>query len=317
MIFFKHFTDNNDGLFFESKFLYPKKITLKIIEPYSQLCLWSDSMEVGPGTGNFFFSRARNLNSFGFEIVDTESNEIYLKLQLNAPGYCNLEESDKFGKLNNYKYSEKNSDSFAALSLDEIFALKVYDHPHCRVEKNDVVVDIGANLGFFSYYAILHEAQIVYAFEPGPNQARAILENFGDLGKIKVEQKAVSDTNGFVIFSPHTISVLSQISKSSDDQKSNSCESVNLFDYCKEHNIPKINFLKLDCEGSEWQIFESLSDDFIANIDKIALEYHLNTDGRVDFLVERLRFLGFEVEISGSDFEVGYLFAFKNILLQN
>jgi hypothetical protein len=83
-------------------------------------------------------------------------------------------------------------------------------------------------------------------------------------------------------------------------------------EFCKENNILKVNLLKLDCEGSEWQIFESLKDDFISNIDKIVMEYHLNTDKRVDSLVQRLRSLGFEVEISGSDWECGSLFAFKN-----
>jgi FkbM family methyltransferase len=310
MIFFKHFTDNNDGLVFESKFSYPKKITVKIIEPYTQLCLWADTMEVG--MGNYFFARARNLNYLGFEIIDSDNNQIYLKLELNDPGYFNLEEIDKFKKLKNYKYSEKHSDLCAAFSLNEIFALKVYEHPHCKVEKNDIVIDIGANLGFFSYNAILEGAQIVYAFEPGPNQAQAILENFGDLGKIKIEQKAVTDTRGFVKLLSSINSVLSQISKSSDDQNAKDCESVNLMEFCKENNILKVNLLKLDCEGSEWQIFESLKDDFISNIDKIVMEYHLNTDKRVDSLVQRLRSLGFEVEISGSDWECGSLFAFKN-----
>jgi hypothetical protein len=82
-------------------------------------------------------------------------------------------------------------------------------------------------------------------------------------------------------------------------------------DYCFEKNISKIDFLKLDCEGSEYRIFENLSEDFLNIIDKIIMEYHSNTDGRLVKMIEKLQNNGFTVKVPDVNSEIGILVAFK------
>jgi hypothetical protein len=84
-----------------------------------------------------------------------------------------------------------------------------------------------------------------------------------------------------------------------------------LMDYCLEKNISKINFLKIDCEGSEYGIFENFSEDFLKIIDKIIMEYHLNTDGRLVKMIEKLQNNGFTVKVPDVNSEIGILVAFK------
>ena len=191
---------------------------------------------------------------------------------------------------------------------------KCYDNLNCQVKENDVVFDIGANLGLFSYYSILKGASKVYSFEPGESQSNAIKDNFESIGNLVVEQKAVSDETGILRFNKHkTKSILSGVFTDSDSDEYDivECRSVNLVDYCKENKIDNINFLKMDCEGYEYKIFESLTDEFIRKIDKITMEYHLNNDGRVKYLIDRLESNGFNVEVSDINAEVGNLIAYK------
>lgn len=57
--------------------------------------------------------------------------------------------------------------------------------------------------------------------------------------------------------------------------------------------IDRINFLKVDCEGSEHSIFETLTPELAARIDQIAMEVHEFEGAKVDHLSDRLTTLGF------------------------
>jgi len=48
----------------------------------------------------------------------------------------------------------------------------------------------------------------------------------------------------------------------------------NLEEYCMQQNISHIDLLKLDVEGMEYEILESLSDEFLQKIQAMILEYH-------------------------------------------
>jgi FkbM family methyltransferase len=314
MIIFNNFTENNDGISFTSLF-DSKLIRIKIIDAYTGLIAWHDDMLVG--RSSYFFSYPRRTKHYGFEISDPETNEIFLKLNIYNDGYTSFEDVDELKKIKDFKYSEKNEDMWAAYPLYDIFLNKCYDDINCHVNEGDIVFDIGANLGLFSYYSILKGAKKVYAFEPGESQSNAIKDNFGSFNNLVVEQKAVSSETGILRFSKHkNKSILSGFfdDESNEDYTISECYSVNLVDYCKENNINKINFLKIDCEGSEYKIFESLTDEFIKNVDKVTMEYHLNINGRVRYLIERLESNGFIVNVSNIESEVGNLTAYNKKL---
>jgi FkbM family methyltransferase len=51
-------------------------------------------------------------------------------------------------------------------------------------------------------------------------------------------------------------------------------ESISLKDVFTEHRIERINFLKLDCEGAEYDILYNLPLEYYTKIDRISMEYH-------------------------------------------
>lgn len=312
MIILEKFTDNQDGLFYYSTF-DNKTLRLKIIDPYTGLIFWSQEQKVGQGS--YFFSFPRRFNYFGFEITDSISNQVYLRLNISNSNFHSIESIDKLNRLRNFKYSEIDKDLWSAFTIYDVFIDNCYDAENCKVESGDIVMDIGANIGLFSYYSILKGASKVYAFEPGLSQAYAIRDNFGTL-PIVVEQKAVSKKNGTLKLRKHkTVSVLTDIfsEEENDDFEIVECPCINLSYYCDINNINKINFLKMDCEGAEYEIFDTLSDDFLENsIDKIHMEFHLNINDKVLEIVNRLKKCGFEVKSPDLKSEVGFLHAFKN-----
>jgi hypothetical protein len=65
-------------------------------------------------------------------------------------------------------------------------------------------------------------------------------------------------------------------------------------------HINKIDFLKIDCEGSEYDIIKSLPEEYLRNnINKMCVEFHFNTDDRLYQMVEKLRRCNFHVESEG------------------
>jgi FkbM family methyltransferase len=49
----------------------------------------------------------------------------------------------------------------------------------------------------------------------------------------------------------------------------------------EEHDLKKIDFLKVDCEGSEIDIFKNLSKEIFEILDKIVIEYHSDSGKKI------------------------------------
>jgi hypothetical protein len=75
---------------------------------------------------------------------------------------------------------------------------------------------------------------------------------------------------------------------------------VNTWDYktlLSKMNISKVNFFKIDIEGAEYNVFKSMSDEDIQNIDGFMVEIHWNDNGKIYQITDRLEQLGFEIEL--------------------
>ncbi len=123
------------------------------------------------------------------------------------------------------------------------------------VKEGDIVVDLGANLGYFTLLAakLVGPKGKVYAFEPEPINYSLLLQNIALNGYDNVVPvpKAVSNVTGKVRFfldkkdtGAHTIY------QPSDKGDFIEVESVVLDEFFKDKNHP-INVIKMDIEGAE------------------------------------------------------------------
>ena len=164
----------------------------------------------------------------------------------------------------------------------EIFYDKVYERDFVKVEQGDVVVDIGANYGVFSLYTQQFNPSKVFAVEPVKSTFKTMSKNLKDYGVVCVN-KAISNEDGFETFAITDINGNNFSIKNSEGYHPSEMngeeivESTTFNTLIEDYNISNIDFLKVDCEGGELDLFETINKNYLKNnIRKIALEYHSN-----------------------------------------
>ena len=128
-----------------------------------------------------------------------------------------------------------------------------YENEDAQVNKSDIVIDAGANMGIFSLLAATKGA-IVYAFEPQPYFYSILCENislnnFNDI--ITPICCGISDHKGQFVMSIDRDNLLSAsitINRGSDSCEIN-CTSID--QWVEENNIQRVDFIKVDIEGAE------------------------------------------------------------------
>ena len=297
MITLNNIFQNKDGINFTNNFPQTKEITVKFIEPYSGFTLWSFDMTI-ESKMSYFCSFPRTAQFLTFCIEDKLSKEIYLYFVDYLHTLTNnLQEIDVYHKLNkfNFKNLKLNETDKPGLILNEIFLLQCYKNSNCDIEPEDLVIDVGGNIGLFSYYAVLKKAKKVYTFEPTKNLYEFIKNNFYDL-PIEVFNLAVWSENTHLYLENKEISFLNKTSVQNNEFKNETCSvcvGVNLEEWVNSQKIDIIDYLKLDCEGCEWEFFKTVTVDFLKKIRKIVIEYHENSPQEI---LEKLNKCGFVTE---------------------
>lgn len=122
-----------------------------------------------------------------------------------------------------------------------------------------VAIDIGANLGLFTVALASLGYSDVHAFEPVPQtfaRLKANLANNRFLKNYKLNSVALGSEEGFTEFQifENSPAINRLASPSKYELKTTSTQQVpvtTLDKYCDEHQIRKIDFLKIDVEGME------------------------------------------------------------------
>lgn len=123
------------------------------------------------------------------------------------------------------------------------------------IKKGDIVLDIGANIGYFTliFANIVGETGRVFAFEPDPTNFDLLKKNVEINGyqNVVLEQKALSNKIGKAdLYLSKTNMASHRIFKAGDKRRSIEIDVITLDEYFKNFN-KKINFIKIDVEGVE------------------------------------------------------------------
>jgi FkbM family methyltransferase len=170
------------------------------------------------------------------------------------------------------------------------------------LKPGSTVVDIGANIGAFAVLAgsIVGPRGRVIAFEPVAKTFERLKENvaLNGLDNVDCHCAAIDSREGTItlrVFGKSAFASAHGVNKIGDDGADETVSCLTLDRVLKDFQIDRINLLKIDCEGSEHGIFETLSPDAAAQIDQIAMEVHPIEGASTDRLKERLATLGFTV----------------------
>ena len=131
-------------------------------------------------------------------------------------------------------------------------------------KKKPVMLDIGANIGLISLFALKANSQVkIYAFEPGPHQADLLEKTikYNKLNKqIVLNRIALSKNNGTSTFSTHNSKDVSgdglvDTGRAGPD-KIIKVKTQTLDNWWKKNNKPNIDLIKIDTEGAEYMILQ-------------------------------------------------------------
>ena len=200
--------------------------------------------------------------------------------------------------------------------FDEIFIDRVYAR-HFDIARGDTVVDIGANAGVFAAYSVLRGCDRVICAEPFSSNVAAIEQNVARNGfdNVEIEQAAIAaergtarlyitegDSGGNLLFDHHAGGPLEEFVE---------VPTLTLPDLLEAHAVASVDFLKMDCEGSEGLILANLEPSALRPVRRVAMEFHDNVSAlRHDELARRLEAAGFRTWVEAdakSDF--GYVWA--------
>jgi FkbM family methyltransferase len=127
----------------------------------------------------------------------------------------------------------------------------------------NVIFDVGANLGIYSFAALAAQPNAsVHAFEPTSEIASQLREAaaLNNLGKLNVHEVAVSSTNGYAKLNRcrgemGTNGGMNYIFGHAEAGDSDRVPTVRLDDFCDECGIDRVDLLKIDVQGHEYEVF--------------------------------------------------------------
>jgi FkbM family methyltransferase len=176
--------------------------------------------------------------------------------------------------------------------VDERLDIEVFQK---HLKTGMTFVDLGANVGFYTFLArsIIGQKGRVFAFEPYPRNAELIRASIGENSfhnNVTLVEAAVSDKNGkaSLYLSPDDSTENSLLDlefrydgvqkeeglrrKGQQEKRAITVDVVTVDDYFeKKVGDTKVDFIKMDIEGSEYRAFKGMSNKVLRDNDRMIL----------------------------------------------
>ena len=175
---------------------------------------------------------------------------------------------DLENKNNDFEWL-KIDDSFEDSVKKEIFENKIYEKVN-EVSEGDIVVDLGASVGPFVMSVLNKNPKHVYAVESSLEIFSTLKSNMKNYKNVTCLNYAI-DNNG-ADFCENDFSYIFY-------DKSYECKAITFKTLLNKLNINKIDFLKIDIEGSEYGFFsEDCLNILKSNVKFLVAEFHLGNN---------------------------------------
>ena len=200
------------------------------------------------------------------------------------------------------------------MTLTNVWMVNEYDIEDFEINVNDTVIDIGAHIGLFSLLVSqLCKTGKILSFEPVRENFDLLVSNLklNHIENVLPFNMAVSkNLDKLNLFLNDDQSAHSIFPKSSE---SISVESTSLQKIFEENKISSCKLLKLDCEGAEYEIIDSLPSEYLNKIQNIVMEYH-SADTKPELvknLIQKIKNAGFKIKTRSHHDDMGFLIARK------
>ena len=186
-----------------------------------------------------------------------------------------------------------------------IHSLKVYTPGRDEIQEGYVVIDIGAQFGAFSIFAAKAARNVkVYSYEASSANFELLRENIKkkNLGNIKPFHLAVAGrSNERQLFIDEKHAASHSLWRQLENWELVHC--VTLKEIFDSNKIEVCDFLKVNCEGAEYEILFNTPKEYLKKIRKMAIQCHghefapnADPEGLRRFLEDT----GFEATLAGT-----------------
>lgn len=181
--------------------------------------------------------------------------------------------------------------------LKELYRERIYSN-FIENKKDLVILDIGGNIGLFSQYAYPF-AKTIYILEPSQTHMEVIefMLNFNMMNdRVVPIRKALASTTGKTSFYHNDNVTMFSMNEAVSNGTKEEVDTVDLLTLLDEIKEPKVDFMKLDIEGSEAEVIGSESfQKACQKIDSMVVELHAWNGSNPKQIITTLRDYGYKV----------------------
>jgi len=223
-------------------------------------------------------TKIKELSNFAWESNQTQfiQNRMIEKFQKVSKRLVNSiqhksipEKCQVFGRT---MYLQKRGQQFWELANYGIWEKETTEYFLENIPKKGVVLDIGANIGYFTllFASLVGKEGKVFSFEPEQSNFSILKKNIqtNNFQNVKIENVAVTNYTGKTeLYLSEKAAGHHRIYKSNNVSSNHiSVRTINLDEYLKETPFfERISFVKLDVEGSEFGAIKGMEKILLQN----------------------------------------------------
>ena len=288
---------------------------IKIFDYYTDLCIYNNSnFSLNKETTlwlvpPFFNGGSNNKNGYYLEFYN---KGVVIRKNILINDFDFKHQFSK--KFLTYKNENTN---FLFGYLDDF--KKIYES--LKFENIRNFVDIGANYGISSIFFMEKNIKC-YLVDADTRMINLLKSNFGKNSNNKVIHQAIYSHDGVVdFFEDNDCSMVSSISEIDANNKMEnktknivSCITPNtLIDEIIDEDY--IDLMKIDIEGAEYDIFNTISDENLLKINNLLIEYHNNDNYQILEIINKLTFNNYKFKFMDGEYPIenkgGLIYAWK------
>lgn len=221
-------------------------------------------------------------------------------------GLDNMDSPNSLSPITRVMLSGKQEELPLLIPTNEQFRLKniFIDHeylikPTYLPSTPLIVVDIGANVGLFTLYMMMnYSIDTIHCFEPAPASLELLRHNTAGSDSIHVHPYGLINRNGteLLVLHPKNSGENRIAEGEAIDAETVEIQVRDAAEALDRLGLTYIDVLKIDTEGCEVQILESLGPR-LSYVGIVLLEYHSDADRRkIDQLLSRFKLVGANAE---------------------
>jgi FkbM family methyltransferase len=181
----------------------------------------------------------------------------------------------------------------------EVFGAGEYSIESIDWSQASYILDAGAHVGGFALWASVRAAPAarIVCFEPNPDVRQLLEINVAAAelgGRITVQPYALAASRGKRRLGrgdDSSASAFAQATSAADPQ----VETIGLEEALSLTGFPRVDVMKVDIEGAEYETFAAIAPDSLAHVGACIIECHPLPDARTESIAGLLRSCGYAV----------------------